>query len=169
MLSISDLWRTSVSGTLSRHLMLSSLLRHLIWKALSCFACRLYTVHVHLIMGFWCHDESMGNLHIWALRQVSLHVMATTLAISKNCISLVVIHGYLLVFLVTLSAHFVCPWQKRNFDKNVHHKAMTPVLKYWWHYCCLHCKLRLILVWSPTMPKSIVFTVHMSLCINSSL
>ena len=38
-----------------------------------------------------CHDESMGNLHIWALRQVSLHIMATTLAISKNCISLVYI------------------------------------------------------------------------------
>ena len=29
-----------------------------------------------LYMGSWFHDESMGNLHIWALRQVSIHIWA---------------------------------------------------------------------------------------------
>ena len=36
-----------------------------------------------------------------ALRQVSLHIMATTLAISKNCISLVIIIIIIISFLCT--------------------------------------------------------------------
>ena len=46
MLTISALTSTSVSGTLSCHLMCSRFLSHLMWKEFSLLVCRLYTVQV---------------------------------------------------------------------------------------------------------------------------